>query len=141
LDIFDPFRREFNRLRREIDRAFESFWTREGTVEVPTVAYPCDIREAEDRVVVEAELPGFKRDEIDVRIEGNMLIIDAQRKEEKERKGEPRLTERRFAHVHRSFLLPASVKEDQIEAHLENGVLTLIMPKREEAKPKRIPVK
>lgn len=140
LGALDQFRREFSRLRREIDQAFESLWTREAAVEPPAAAYPCDIREEEDRVVVEAELPGFKREEIDVRIEGNMLLIDAQRKEEKEKKGEPRLTERRFVHVQRSFLLPTSVKEDQVDAHLEDGVLTLTMPKREEAIPKRIPI-
>ena len=130
---------------REIDRAFDWPWYLRGNggrvTEGATAAYPVDIREDDNHVYVEAELPGFNKDEIEVTMEQGVLTINAQRKIE-ERKGEEQhLTERRFTRVSRSFRLPTPVDEGNIDAHLESGVLTLSLPKREEVKPRRIEVK
>jgi len=105
-----------------------------------TGAYPVDIREEDDKIVVEAEMPGFKRDEIDVQLDGDILRIAAERKA-KETKGTQHLSERRFTRVERAFTLPAPVDESKIEAKLEDGVLHLKMSRGAEARPRRIEVK
>src|SRR5690606_7809254 len=96
--------------------------------------------EEDDHITVEAELPGFKRDEISVTMEQGVLTIDAERKVE-EKKGHPQLNERRWTRVTRSFRLGQAVDEGKVDAKLEDGVLTLTLPKREEVKPRRIEVK
>lgn len=127
---------------RDIDRAFDRAWRggNGGSGEFATASYPVDIREEEDQIVVEAELPGFKKDEINVSMEQGVLTINAERKPE-ESKGEKHLTERRYTRVTRSFRLPIAVDENKVDAQLKEGVLTLTLPKREEVKPRRIEVK
>lgn len=131
-------------LLREFDRAFDwpAYWRGDGgRAAEMTGAYPVDIREDDNQVYIEAELPGFTKDEIEVTMEQGVLTINAQRKHEERRGEEQHLSERRFTRVSRSFRLPTPVDENQIDAHLENGVLTLSLPKREEVKPRRIEVK
>ncbi|MFW6060455.1 MAG: Hsp20/alpha crystallin family protein [Phycisphaeraceae bacterium] len=131
----------FDLMQREFDRLADWPWAwRGGNGGQLTAAYPVDIREDDNHVYVEAELPGFKKDEIEVTMEQGILTINASRKQE-ERQGEEHLTERRFTRVSRSFRLPTPVDEGNIDAHLEEGVLTLTLPKREEVKPRRIEVK
>ncbi|MFP4224192.1 MAG: Hsp20/alpha crystallin family protein [Phycisphaeraceae bacterium] len=131
----------FALLQNEIDRAFDRVWGMGNGGSAPaTAAYPVDIRETENDVVVEAELPGFKKEEIDVRLEQGVLTIQAQR-EQQEQEGESHLSERRFARVARSFRIPVPVDENNVDASLEGGVLTLRLPKREEVRPRRIEVK
>ena len=105
--------------------------------------YPVDIREVDDRIVVDAEMPGFRRDDIDISLEDGVLRIAAERRpgEEKEKKGTEHLRERRFTRVERAFTLPAHVEEEKVEARLEEGVLHLEMPKAGESKPRRIKIK
>lgn len=130
----DPFD-----MLRQFDRALNR-WPSWGESELQTGQYPVDIREDNDHLIVEAELPGFERDEISVSIEQGVLTISAQRRSE-EQKGEQHLKERMFTRVSRRFSLPTTVDTDKVEAHLETGVLTLRMPKREEVKPRKIEVK
>ena len=101
---------------------------------------PVDVREEEGTLIVDAEVPGFKRDEIEVSIENGMLHIVAERKPE-EHKGTRHLTERRYTRVERAFTLPAEVDESKVQAKLDNGVLHLEMPEVEEKKARRIEVK
>ena len=130
----------FDLMQREFDRLLDWPMSWRGNGGQVTAAYPVDIREDDNHVYVEAELPGFKKEEINVTMEQGILTIHAQRQQE-ERKGEEHLTERRFTRVSRSFRLPTPVDENNIDAHLEEGVLTLTLPKREEVKPRRIEVK
>lgn len=130
----------FDLLQREIDRAFDRVWGMGGNGGYQTAAYPVDIREDDNNIIVEAEMPGFKNEEIEVTMEQGVLTINGSRKEE-EKKGDKHLTERRFTRVTRSFRLPTPVDEGKVDAHLEHGVLTLTLPKREEVKPRRIQVK
>lgn len=103
-------------------------------------AYPVDIREDAEHLYVEAEMPGFKRDEVQVTLENGVLTIQGQRKVE-ETQGDSHLRERRFTRVARSFTLPNTVDESKVDAKLENGVLQLTLSKREEVKPRKIEVK
>jgi len=124
-------------LDREFDRLFDGF---PGDVEPATPgAYPADIWEDDDNVYVEAEMPGFERDEINVTLEDGILNIAAERKNEEE-KGTRHLTERRYTQVRRSFSLPTAVDDAKVGAKLENGLLHLTLPKRAEVKPRRIKI-
>ena len=105
--------------------------------------YAVDVREDGDHIYVEAELPGFKKEEIDVTLENQQLTIAAERREQsdgKEKKGEHLLRERRYTRFLRSFTLPPTVDEQTVNAKLNDGVLTITLNKREETKPRKISV-
>lgn len=131
-DPFDLMHRDFDRMLGR--------WFSNGDTEEPTASYPVDINEDEDHLYVEAELPGFKRDEINVTLENGVLTIIGERKIEP-REGQTHLNERRFTRVSRSFSLPNTVDENKVDAKLEEGVLKLTLNKKEEVKPRRIEVK
>jgi HSP20 family protein len=132
-------------VQREFDRLLGGNWG-EGMI---SAAYPVNIDEDPDHLFIEAELPGFKKEEINLMLENGVLTITAQRQQdqeqEKENGGHKRrfrhLQERRFARVQRSFSLPTSVDESQVDARLEEGVLKITLNKREEVKPRKIEVK
>lgn len=130
----------YETMHREFDTMLNRLWSNGGESDELIGAYPVDIREDEDHIYVEAEMPGFKKDEVDVTLEAGVLTIIGQRKLE-EIKGEKHLTERRFTRVQRSFSLPSSVDEAKVEASLADGVLHVTLNKREEVKPRKITVK
>jgi HSP20 family protein len=103
-----------------------------------------DIREDQDHFYVEAELPGFKKDDIDITLENQTLTISAERsaenKEDGQKTGELLLHERRYTRFVRSFTLPPTVDEQTVNAKLADGVLTVTLNKREETKPRKITV-
>lgn len=135
-----PFVNPFEDLHREIDRALGRAWQGDEGNGLGSAAYPVDVYEHDDTIVVEAELPGFKREEIDVTLEQGVLTITAERKPQ-ESVGHAHLNERRYTRVARSFRLGTAVNEQKVDAKLEDGVLRLTLPKREELKPRRIEVK
>lgn len=106
--------------------------------------YGVDIREDQDHFYVEAELPGYKKEDIDITLENQTLTIAAHRKSEtrqgEEKKGELLLHERRYTRFLRSFTLPPTVDEQTVNAKLADGVLTITLNKREETKPRKISV-
>jgi HSP20 family protein len=131
----DWFDREFGLMVRNV-------FGGDGSSMMDTAVYPIDMWEDDDNVYVEAEVPGFTKDEIDVTIEQGTLQISAQRDQEKQQKdGSPVLSERTSARYFRSISLPASVQDDNVSATCDNGVLHLTLPKRPEVKPRRIKVK
>ena len=129
--LWDSFHRDFG-------RAFNQYSGNPGD-QMITGAYPVDIHEDDEHIYVDAELPGFKKNEIDVTLENGVLAIEAQRKAE-ETKGQRHLTERRFTRVARRFTVPNTVDENTVDAKLLDGVLHLALNKREEVKPRRITV-
>jgi HSP20 family protein len=106
----------------------------------PEAACLVDIREDDNNVYVEAEMPGFTRDQIQVSLEGGMLHISAERPAA-EVTGQSHLAERRYTQLSRSFTLPIEVDQSKIDARLDHGVLHLILPKSEKVKARRIEVK
>ncbi|MBN2292221.1 MAG: Hsp20/alpha crystallin family protein [Pirellulales bacterium] len=102
--------------------------------------YPVDISEEDDHILVDAELPGFKKDEINVSINDDLLSIEAERSSETP-KGRSHLQERRYNRVQRMFRLPSTVDTGSIEAKLEGGVLHMEMKKAENAHTRKIEVK
>ena len=127
-------------VQNEFNRAFSRWLGDGGDESTLTGIYPVNIREDHDHIYVEAELPGFKREAVQVTLENGMLHFSAERQVE-EQKGEVHLSERRFTRVSRSFTLPNSVDENQVDAQLRDGVLFIKLNKREEVKPRKIEVK
>jgi HSP20 family molecular chaperone IbpA len=124
-----------------MDRLFHPFWGENFPWEADLVgAYPVDIHEDDGKVIVDAEMPGFKRDEIDISIDRDVLRITAERKPA-ETKGTRHLSERRYTRVERAFTLPSAVDESKAQAKLDEGVLHLELPQTEESKPRRIAIK
>jgi len=101
-----------------------------------------DIYETESEITVHAELPGVDRKDIGLNLEKNVLTLKGERRFEKETKQENyHRIERRYGQFVRSFTLPSFVDPDRIDAEFKEGMLRLIIPKREEAKPKQVEVK
>lgn len=118
-------------LESEIDRLFSS--TLSDFVGTPASHFPVDLYEDKDNTYVRAELPGVNRDDIHVEVVDGYLTINAARKV---KEGE---SERSFS-FSRSINIPETVATDKVGANYENGILTVTMPKREEAKPRKITV-
>jgi HSP20 family protein len=136
------------RLRDEIDRLFDQpfgfgEWLGPTTPLFETGWAPAaDVYEDKDNVFVKAELPGMKKEDIDVSVSGNMLNIAGERKEESEYEGtEGYRAERYFGHFQRGIALPTAVESDKIHAEYKDGVLTVTCPKTAEAKRKQIDIK
>lgn len=101
-----------------------------------------DIREKDDRYILEAELPGMKKEDIKVEVKDGVLTISGERKyEHEEKKEDYTRIERCYGTFHRAFTLPEHVLDSQIEATYKDGILTVTLPKGEKAKPKQIDVK
>ena len=126
----------------QLNRLFNDFLGRAAQEQNLTAWAPAvDIYEAEHELVVKADLPDIMPDELDIRVENNILTIRGERKFEKEAQQKNYLRiERAYGSFARSFSLASTVNTDAIKAGYKDGVLTLNVPKREEAKPKQIKV-
>lgn len=108
--------------------------------------YGVDIREDADHVYVEADLPGFKKEDVDVSIEAGTLTIRAEKRQEPSAPGKDKqegnylLRERRYERFERIFTLPSNVDEQHVQAKLHEGCLTITLNKTEESEPRRIPL-
>jgi HSP20 family protein len=136
-----PFRGA-STLQEQIDRVFGDVVRRSAEESNLTPWAPAvDIFETEHELVVKADLPDVNPQDLDIRVENNILTIRGERKFENKVKEDNYLRiERAYGAFSRSFSLASSVKSDAIKADYQNGVLTLSIPKREEAKPKQIKV-
>jgi HSP20 family protein len=129
-----PRRRDvFSQLQEMFDRMFGQWAGPFHPDFEPMRLWELDVRDDEHEVRVRVELPGFEPDEIDVRMDGNTLTIQAEKKQE----GEEQQSYRSFF---RSVTLPAGVDVDKVKADYRNGILELHMPRSEAARPKRIQV-
>lgn len=144
LNVWSPFR-HLSVLRDEIDRLFDSpldaltsnsqqflnGW-------LPTV----DLYEDRDHLVLRAELPGMKKEDIDISLHGDVLTLSGERKEEGTfEKAETYRAERFLGRFQRTLTLPVAVDTSKVQASYQDGILTVTLPKAEEAKPKQIQVK
>ncbi|MGB7726617.1 MAG: Hsp20/alpha crystallin family protein [Candidatus Acidiferrum sp.] len=142
LTQFHPFRR-VSTLQDQINRLFSETFDRSSEEANLTPWAPAvDIFETERELVVKADLPDIKPEELDIRVENNVLAIRGERKFEKQVNENNYLrVERTYGAFSRSFSLASTVNAEAIQADYKNGVLTLSIPKREEAKPKQIKVR
>lgn len=136
-DPFDDFRRLWN-------------WDPFPTMERPMEGYArpqlefapsFDIAERSDAFVLKADLPGVREEDLDVSVMGNQLTVSGTRRAEERREDEDvYVYERAYGDFSRTFTLPEQTSTDDIEAKLENGELLITIPKRAEAKPRKIPL-
>ena len=120
-------------LQDELDRLFES--------PLRAWAPALDVREDKDSFVIRAELPGLKREDIEVSLQDGALVISGERTVEKVEEGvEVHRQERYYGKFQRALSLPEPVAADKVKADYKDGVLTVTLPKTEEAKPKKIDV-
>jgi HSP20 family protein len=138
---WEPFR-GVTTLQDQINRLFnETFERTSDDSNLSAWAPAVDIYETEHELVVKADLPDVDPKDLDIRVENNILTIRGERKFEKKVNEENYLrVERSYGSFARSFTLANTVNSDAIKADYQNGVLTLTVPKREEAKPKQIKV-
>ncbi len=138
---WDPLR-DLLSIQDRMNRLFEQTLSRSRVVEgiAPSTWTPAvDIYETPERVVMKAELPGLAREDIEVQIRDNTLILRGERRFAKDVEQENYLRiERAYGAFQRSFTLPATIQQDRIRAVFRDGVLELTLPKAEEAKPKKI---
>jgi HSP20 family protein len=131
-------------IRDEMNRLFDDFfggtparteWA-EG-VWSPTI----DVSETKDKVMVEADLPGLKKEDVKISVQDDSLIIKGEKRQEKEEKeADYHRVERSYGSFFRSIPLPTPVKKEKVKANYKDGVLKITMPKSEEVKPKEIPI-
>lgn len=142
---WDPFR-ELEELRKEFNRFFAraplSLWGEELAQSSGPAFPPVDIKEENDAIVVKSDLPGVKKEEIEVRVDGNLLTIKAEKRfeDKEEEKDRYHRIERFYGVYQRTFTLPDRIDPERMKARYEDGVLTLVLPKKPEAKPKTIKV-
>ena len=129
-------------LRREIDRLFEdAFGSGEGTRRA--FGPPVDVHEDQQALTFEFELPGMSPEQVDVSFENGLLTVRGEKRATREAKEGARYhhTERSFGTFTRSFQLPQTVDESQIEASFDHGVLSVRVPKAQRPQPKKIEIR
>jgi HSP20 family protein len=137
LRVFEP---AFN---ESLEPLFKRFFSpQRWGVDVEALQVKIDVEEKEKSYLVRADLPGVKKEDINVRIDGNIVQIDAETKQEKDikEKGKVLRSERYYGAVSRTFSLAQDVDDTKAVAKYENGVLTLELPKKEAAASKRLMV-
>jgi len=141
LTRWEPFRGTTS-LQDHVNRLFSEVFERKAEESSLTAWAPSvDIYETEQELVVKADLPEVDPKDLDIRVENNILTIRGERKFEKKVNEENYLrVERAYGSFARSFTLANTVNSEAIKADYQNGVLTLSIPKKEEAKPKQIKV-
>ena len=139
-----PFR-EVSRLRSEMDRLWDDYFGpgRRALRPMEEDWMPAvDVSETGDKITIKAEVPGMEAKDIEIAMVGDTLTIKGEKKLEREEKEENYHTvERSYGSFTRAMKLPATVDADKVEASYKNGVLTVVLPKKEEVKPKAIEIK
>jgi HSP20 family protein len=136
---WDPFR-EFEELQAATGQLLEDLMTGPGAADGGLFTPPVDIEETEDAWIVEADLPGVDKDDIEVDVRDGELTITGEIKQ-RERKGILRRRTRPVGNFEFRVALPGGADPNQVDANVNNGVLTVRIPKPEQARPRRIEVK
>ena len=136
---WEPFR-ELEQLSEQFGRLMDSVWSPAGPADGGMWTPLADVEETEDAWIIEAELPSVDKDDIEVELRDSELIISGEVKE-KERVGVLRRRTRRTGEFQYRVMLPGQADEEHIDAKLHEGVLTVLVPKSERARLRRIEVK
>jgi len=142
LQHLEPFR-EMVSLRDAMNSLLQGSFVRPTAMlgDGSAAMLPLDIAETDNEFIVKASLPGVRPEDVQITAQGDTLTIRGETKAEEEKKGvHYHLRERRFGQFQRTVTLSTPISADKAQAQFENGVLTLILPKAEEAKPKQIKV-
>ncbi len=135
LSVYDPFAEVFPELFRSVLQPIRA--TAAEALEIKV-----DVKETDAEYSVEAEMPGVKKEDIHVQIDGNRVAIQAETKRESEQKDGERVlrSERYYGSVARSFTLASEIDESRVRAKIDNGVLSLALPKKKVPTARRITV-
>jgi HSP20 family protein len=129
-------------LREAMSHLFDDAYTRPLTLQDGWSVPAVDMYQTDDEVVVKASLPGFKADEVQINVTGEILTLRGEMKHEEETNDKAwHIREQRWGSFERALALPTDVISDKAKAEFENGILTVTLPKAEEVKPKTITVK
>jgi HSP20 family protein len=135
-DPISSLRNEMNELVNRFSEDFDNGWL--SSVTTPSM----DLAETDNQVEVKMDVPGMKAEELNIEILGNQLVVTGEHSEEKEEKDKTfHRVERRRGSIRRSITLPCPVQEAKIAAECRDGVLTVTLPKADEARKRKIPVK
>ncbi len=133
--------RMLSRLQGDLDRFFEDLDIAQPQWATSGFSPSCELNEDKSNYIMKFDLPGVKKDDIKVDVDGNVLTVSAERHEEKKSaEGKSRYSEISYGSYQRSFTLPSSIDEKKVDAKYESGVLTLTMPKTEVSKAKQIAI-
>lgn len=139
---WDPFR-DLEALQEDVNRLFQDTMARPRR-EAPASrvwAPPVDVAEDDDQIAVKVELPGMKKEDIDIELTGDTLTIRGERKFENEEKRDKYVrVERVYGRFQRSFTVGVPIKADELKAAYKDGILEITIPKAEEVKPKKVEV-
>lgn len=141
-----PYRRDvnpFDPFRREMEDFFDKFFNDQGTNGQAIKAWSprMDVEETDKEIVVKADLPGVDPKDVDIQIVDNVLTVRGGKEEKKEEKKKNyHRTERFVGHFYRSIALPAGADTDKVSANSANGTVTITIPKRPDAQPKKIAI-
>jgi HSP20 family protein len=129
-------------LRREMDKLFDDFWASPTATQMEhNWNPPVEVEENDDHYLLSMEIPGIPRDQIKIECVDNQVTISGERRKENRKTENGRsYSERQYGKFYRSFTLPAGVNADKVEAHFEDGVLRIYVPKAESAKPRQIKI-
>ena len=124
----------------DLFRGFMRPWRADMTQRAPQIKL--DVNENEGNFLIKAEMPGVRKEDIDVRIDGNQVTISAELKKESDEKKEGRVvrSERQYGYASRSFTLSCAVDETKANAKMQDGVLNLTLPKKTTTSSRRLPI-
>lgn len=132
---------ELARMRREMDRLFSQFAGR-GPLAVDSGVFPAvNVSGDASNIYVQAELPGVKSEDLEISVEGNTLTLRGERKPDTATNVNYHRRERRAGKFHKAISLPDEINAEAVQATYKDGVLKLVLPKAEHAKPRKIAVK
>lgn len=137
--ITDPW----NIMRQEMNDLLSGFWNGNNTGSlVPGFSPAIDIAEKDNSFELRVDVPGIEAKDLEIQVQGNTVTVSGQRKEEKEEKGKTfHRVERRSGSFSRTVTLPCPVTEKEVAAEYTNGVLNIVLPKCEEARPRKINIR
>jgi HSP20 family protein len=138
---WEPMRETIS-LREAMDRLFDDAFTRSLSLGEGLRMPAIDMYQTDDEVVIKAALPGIKSDDVQISVTGDVLTLKGEYKDQEETKEKAyHLREQRFGSFERTLMLPTNVVADKAKADFEDGILSIILPKAEEVRPKTINVK
>ena len=142
-DDFEKIERELEEMRKKLDKLSEAMFKPIKAFKWPSIKeFPIDIREEGNNLVIEADLPGVKKENIEINIDEDRLTIKAETKKAREEKREGYLRrERSYSGFYRSITLPASVVPEKAKASYKDGILRIVVPKKEKKVKRGVKVK
>ena len=138
---FSSLFQEMERMRSEMDRVFTGFMDRAPLAADSGVLPALNVIEEGDRILVQAELPGVRPEDLEITVEGNTLSLRGERKREEMGNVSYHRRERATGNFQKALTLPVEIDPETVVAKCEHGVLKLVLPRAERARPRKIPVR